>query len=467
WDNITAAKKKEYRSGLPKYTVYQGTITKDTWNFAYLEDAIIEALKWKNSHVVRTSTNNLVYSNIAQYKIYQRSLLLDRFVDLDAAILYANKWNHALIKIDESEIWNNWPYYQVFQNKTRIGEHTTLKEALKQGFKFENASVATYHGQKIWDNDRDLLFLGWNGSYKPESIKSHVSQTLGLDIDSPTWFELKDASGNIEDSSDPGLAAWLKQQNIAIHPLVHNQFNAALTTLFLSNPEAQKKFIAQLIQRAAELGVAGLNIDFESISSKDRDAYTAFIAALTTAAHQRSLIISIDLPRGSIKWNHLTAYDHVKLAGIVDYIITMTYDQHYSGSLSAGSVAGLQWTETGIQEFLSYGIPRDKLLLGIPFYMREWKIDSNGLLVSNRAIFMKDITAFMAEKKAISTWDTTSQQYRVEYMEDGFKYVFWLEDEKSVKLRLDLAKKYDLAGVAAWRLGYDQAELWKMMIKEK
>lgn len=215
------------------------------------------------------------------------------------------------------------------------------------------------------------------------------------------------------------------------------------------------------------MGVEGLNIDFESVAGKDRAPYTAFVKNLTAAAHAEGLKISIDLPRGSVKWNAQTAYDHEKLGETVDYIITMTYDQHWRSGPEAGSVAGLQWVEEGVQEFLSYGIPRDKLIMGIPFYVREWQIDESGQLVDNRALLMKDLPALIKSKKATQTWDDKFGQYRVEYEQDGNKRVFWLEDEATVKARIDIAKKYDLGGVAAWRLGYDSADLWKMMIQQK
>jgi spore germination protein YaaH len=241
-----------------------------------------------------------------------------------------------------------------------------------------------------------------------------------------------------------------------------------LTSQFLANPAAQQKFIRALVDKAADLGVEGLNIDFENLSGKDRAAFTAFIQSLTSAAHEKGLIISIDLPRGSVKWNHLTAFDHEKLATIVDYIITMTYDHHYSGSDKPGSVAGLAWTEEGVKEFLEYGIPRDKLLMGIPYYVREWKINgTTGALESNRAIYMKDLPALIATKKAVSSWDTQFQQYKVEYEEAGYQYVFWLEDEETVQARIDIAKKYDLAGVAAWRLGYETTEVWNSILPKK
>jgi spore germination protein YaaH len=252
-----------------------------------------------------------------------------------------------------------------------------------------------------------------------------------------------------------------------VYPLVSNQFDSALTTAFLADAKAQSKFIGALVGRVAAIGASGLNVDFESISGKDRDAFTSFISSLTDAAHAKGLSVSIDLPRGSVAWNHLSAYDHEKLGSIVDNIVIMAYDQYYTGSTSPGSVSGLQWTEEGIQEFLSYGIRRDKIVLGIPYYVRQWKLDASGSLVGNQTVLLKDIPGLIAAKKATQTWDPTFNQYRVEYIEDGFKYVFWLENEDTVKARLALARKYELAGVSAWRLGYDTPALWNAMLQQK
>ena len=48
-----------------------------------------------------------------------------------------------------------------------------------------------------------------------------------------------------------------------------------------------------------------------------------------------------------------TAYDHVALAGIVDMIMIMAYDQHWQNGDEAGSVAELPWVEEGVKQFLA------------------------------------------------------------------------------------------------------------------
>jgi spore germination protein YaaH len=467
WDNLSAAKKEELRRGPAIYQVYQGAYTTESWKFAYLEDAVREALRWSNSTIVNVETQQTVFSNLKQYKVYQNDTYLQEFVSLDEAADYARQYAHSKIVLNGKEIWNNYPFYQVYQNDNLIGEFNKIPDALSFAMKYSNASIRTLDRTVIWDNFRKLQYWGWNGSSGKETIKAQALGTVGLDVDSPSYFELADADGNLTDKSDKETVDWLKKQGFNVYPLISNQFDAQLTTAFLSNAKAREKFIQALVDRAADLGVQGLNIDFESMSGKDRDAFTAFVKNLTDAAHLKGLLVSIDLPRGSVKWNHMSAYDHEQLNDIVDYIVIMAYDQYYRGSTSPGSVAGLQWTEEGIQDFLSYGIRRDKLILGIPYYVREWKLDASGNLTGSQPVFLKDVPALIASKGAKLTWDAAFNQYRAEYSEDGAKYVFWVENEDTVKARLALAKKYDLAGVAAWRLGYDNPDLWNMMLQQK
>ncbi|GAA3406883.1 glycosyl hydrolase family 18 protein [Paenibacillus hodogayensis] len=469
WDNIPAADKQSARQGTAIYQVRQDGKTSEQGPFAYLEDAVNEALKGPNSVVIDTSSSNkVIYSNENKYKVYQNDNLIASFVDIDEAIAYSQWFLSITIKLDGKEIWTNHPYYQVYQNDNKAAEFLTIPEALSYAQWYTNISIRTYHDSRIWNNFHKLLYWGWNGSSAADTIKKQVQTTVGLDIDSPTWFQLGDASGTMKDMSNKESVAWLKSQGYAIHPLVNNQFDSAMTSQFLANPAAQQKFIRALVDKSYDLGVDGINIDFENLAGKDRAAFTAFMQTLTQAAHEKKLLVSVDLPRGSVKWNHLSAFDHEKLAGIVDYVVTMTYDQHYSGSDKPGSVSGLPWAEEGVKEFLEYGIPRDKLVMGIPYYVREWKInEATGALESNRAIYMKDAPALIESKKAVSTWDATFQQYKVEYAEGGYRYVFWLENEDTVKARVDIAKKYDLAGIAVWRLGYETTDVWKAILQQK
>ncbi|WP_409346835.1 glycosyl hydrolase family 18 protein [Paenibacillus sp. MBLB4367] len=469
WDNLTTAAKQELRGGKPVYRVYQGSYTQDAWAFAYLEDAVEEALRWANSKVVNTEqANKTVFSNEKSYAVYQNLTYLSSFISIDEAADYARAYAHTTIRLGSRVIWTNNPGYTVYQNDNPIGEFNKLTDALDYAVQYSHSSIRFYDGSVIWDNFRKLLFWGWNGVSALQTIKTQTASTLGLDVDSPSWFEVADAKGGLKDSSSKEAADWLKKQGYAVHPLVKNPFNdKELTREFLNNPDAQQTFIQTLVKRLVELQVSGINVDFEALNGKDRAAFTSFMQKLTDAAHANGLIVSVDLPRGDVRWNAQTAFDHEKLAAMVDYIMTMTYDQYWSESTAPGSVAGMQWVEQGVQEFLAYGIPRDKLIMGIPFYVRIWTLDDKGAVTANRAVYMKDIPALIAGKETTTKWDESFKQYRVEFMQDGKLQQFWLEDEETVQARLAIAKKYDLAGVAAWRLGQEQADVWKAMLQVK
>lgn len=42
-------------------------------------------------------------------------------------------------------------------------------------------------------------------------------------------------------------------------------------------------------------------------------------------------------------------------------------------------------------------------------------------------------------------------------------YKTWLEDEKSIEEKLKLAKKFDLAGICAWRKNLETNNIWNLI----
>ncbi|CAM4211640.1 glycosyl hydrolase family 18 protein [Paenibacillus tarimensis] len=467
WDNISTEQKEAARSKAPVYEVITADGVTSPTTHSFLLDAIRASNKSAGSEVVNMTTGDIVHSAIPAYTIYQNGKEVRSYYGLDNAVTYAKTLAGAEIVKDGNVWWTNIPYLQVYQGDKLIRHFHTRSSALSYARSYANSKIVTSDGRLIWDNMKKLLYLGWNGSSSTTTIMGQVAATQGMDINSPTWFELTDASGTLKDTSDAKVVAELIAKGMQVVPLVHNQFDKAMTSTFLRSPEAQKRFISALVDRLVKLQVHGVNLDFEELAGADRDLYTVFVRDLAKAVKAKGLSISIDLLRGDAAWNHKTAYDHEKLASYVDYVVIMAYDQYWKGSTSPGSVAGLQWTEQGVKEYLSYGIPRSKLMLGIPFYIREWKIDNNGRLLDSRAIFMKDLPALLHSNEATSVYDPKFQQIKHTYVKDGFTYVLWAETVDTVKKRIEIAKKYDLAGVAAWRLGYESPELWTMMLQIK
>ncbi|SEM80374.1 glycosyl hydrolase family 18 protein [Paenibacillus sp. OV219] len=469
WDNITVYQENVQRASAPVYSIEteDGTSLTDK-TYSFLLDAIRASLALPGSNVVNTQTGQVVQTNKPSFDVTQTGRVVGSYYSITKAIAVANSLSGASVVKDGLTWWTNIPYLSVIQGDKLLRSFHTRKGAVQFASQYANTEVTTADARIVWDNTKKLKLLGWNGTARTVSIMNQISQTQGLDYDSPSWFELASADGTLSDYSDPALMTSLAASGIKVTPLVSNQFDSKLTSAFLRNGAAKTNFINTLVSKLKTLHVAGVNVDFEMMAGSDRTLYTEFIRSLTKAAHTAGLTVSIDLPRGDLAWDAMTAYDHNALAGIVDMIMIMAYDQHWKGSSEAGSVAELSWVEEGVKQFLAYGVPRSKLMLGVPFYVREWSIDTSGNLVGNRALLMGDLPSLIQETGAVGTYDPISGQRKYKYTgADGYTHVFWAETADSVKARLAIAKKYDLAGVAAWRLGYEQASLWTMLLQQK
>lgn len=475
WNNITTAQLTQQRAGTAVYQIVVDGAPADNNMYAALTDAVHYAAAIPNSEVINTATGIVAHSNAPHYQVQQNSREIGSpFLDLQTAIKYAKRFSNTQVIADGKEWWTNTPFITVYQNNKKLTSFHTRAAAVAYAASYADASVQTADGHTIWSNEQQLLYLGWNGTSDANSVLGQLSGTQGLDIDSPTWFELADTSGTLTDRSTDELAASIRSQGIKLWPLVHNNFDAKLTTAFLANATARQTFINKLVSRAYAIGAEGINLDFEGLAASDRAAFTSFVKQLTTAAHASKLKVSIDLIRGDVAWNDKTAYDFAAIGEIVDTVVMMAYDQHWKGGDTPGSVAELGWVEEGVKQYLNYGIPRSKVMLGIPFYVREWKLDTQGNIVKDangayvsRAIFMNQLSQLIADKQAVGTYDSTSGQTKYKYTEGGYTYVFWAETSASILKRVDIADKYDLAGVAFWRLGYEDASLWTSLLQKK
>ena len=189
--------------------------------------------------------------------------------------------------------------------------------------------------------------------------------------------------------------------------------------------------------------------------------FTQFLRELSASLNNLDVYLSIDvyIPTPWTKY-----YNRKEFGEIVDYFIVMGYDEHTESSDECGSVATKKWSEDSITLTEDAGVPKEKLILGVPFYTRIWKETLDGK-IETRACSMQEGYKEMIEKGATFKWISEIGQNYAEINTDQGKYKMWLEDEKSIEERLKLIKKYDIAGFAAWRRGYEKPTVWPVINK--
>lgn len=311
----------------------------------------------------------------------------------------------------------------------------------------------------------EKINLAWQYLSQNTPDMSNVSKFEGLNVISPTWFALSNVNGDIRNIADLKYSNWAHKNGYQVWALVTNDFNKELTAQMLADPASRQNAANTLIQYAKDYKLDGINVDFENMYTKDRDLFTLFVKELYQKTKQMGIILSVDVTVIARNSNWSECYDRKALAQVSDYIALMAYDQYWAGSPVSGSVAQLKWVEDNLKKVL-LEVPEQKLLLGMPFYTRVWQEQydaSNKLVVTSKAVSMEYAEQLIVENMAVKTWDAVSGQYFATYNKDGVTYKIWLENESSIKLRVELANKYNLAGVASWKLGLEKPSIWNVI----
>ena len=307
--------------------------------------------------------------------------------------------------------------------------------------------------------------LVWDQMYNPTKKYLEWKKLDGIDVLSPTWFQVANDKGDLINRADPQYVEWAHNNGYQVWALVANEFNNIDNTSEILNNGLKREYIVkQILAFAALYQLDGINIDFENIYKKDKDAFTQFMRELTPYLREQKLVVSVDvtIPDGSDTWSK--CYDRKALADTVDYVCLMTYDQTWAGSKVAGSTAQLVWVEENLKKTLKE-VSREKLLLGIPLYTRLWgeTVDKYGNKIEStvgNALSIEAASSLISENKAVPEWDEVSGQYTVSFEKDNIVYKMWLENEHSVNQKTALAHKYNLAGTSAWSHNFANDEVW-------
>lgn len=279
----------------------------------------------------------------------------------------------------------------------------------------------------------------------------------GVNVISPTWFSVSDNDGNVSSLASGEYVMQAHEKGLKVWGLVDNFSENMSTTTVLSNTAARQNLENQLVTYALKAGLDGINVDFESLSEDVGIHFLQFLRELSIQCHENNQVLSVDNP---VPEDFTSHYDRAEQGKVVDYVIIMGYDEHYVGS-DTGSVASLPWVEQGVKDTLAE-VPAKRTILAIPFYTRLWKTTDGGALTSE-AIGMDQAQQAISDNGAETYWDKTTSQNYGTYEGDGATYQIWLEDSKSIAEKVKLIPKYKLAGVAEWKLGFENSGIWSVI----
>ena len=370
---------------------------------------------------------------------------------IKSAILTSVKKGTKLRLIEELENWD-----QVATDDGYIGYIDKKKVGEAEKTKFERSFKREQYSYLTMDSKVNMVWHQVTSTDANAYFADATANMTGVNVISPTWFYLTDTSGNIASIASADYVSQAHEKGLQVWGLIDNFTQEVSTTETLSSTAARQNIISQLIQAAQDVGMDGINVDFESLSEDVGTHFLEFLRELSIECHKNNLVLSVDNP---VPEDFTSHYDRAEQGRVVDYVIIMGYDEHYVGS-EAGSVASLPWVEQGIQDTLKE-VPAKRVINAIPFYTRLWR--TTGGNVTSEAIGMDQAQQTIAENNVETYWDKTTSQNYGKYDIDNSTYQIWLEDVQSVAEKVKLVSKYDLAGVSAWKLGFENNGIWQVI----
>ena len=308
------------------------------------------------------------------------------------------------------------------------------------------------------------IYFGNSNTYKGSIDKTKDS----IQVISPSYFNInEDGSLGVPSNIDISFIRDMRKRNIKVIPFLSNHWNRELGRLALEKREA---LVDELVRAVRQYELDGVNVDIENVTEVDRDAFTDLVKKLRERLPAEK-VVSVAVaanPYGFSKGWH-GSYDYAALGKYSDYMIFMTYDEGHQGGPPA-PVASSSFVEKSILHALE-SVPKEKIVLGIPFYGRYWK---DGEDYGGYGINLNSIDQLMVKYRGRVSYDGLKQspkavitigeldqkpRYNGKELTPG-TYTIWYENEASIKHKLRLVQKYNLKGTASWSLGQEMEGTW-------
>jgi Glycosyl hydrolases family 18 len=224
-----------------------------------------------------------------------------------------------------------------------------------------------------------------------------------------------------------------------------------------------QRTVIELALLVDDLGVDGINVDVEQLDELDRDAYAEFLRSLRTALLEL-------VPEGTI-----TVASEAGLRGIgnalaaveagADRIFLMGYDYHWSGSAPGASSPvdrsdGLYTLRWSIEQYVGAGVPRDRILLGLPLYGMSWKTigpdRTSSVLGRGSAWIPSQHKDVLLDPLFVPGRDTLEVAEFFVRPEGRAWRLTYYDSPATLRAKLALARDQGLAGGGFWAIGYER-----------
>lgn len=287
-----------------------------------------------------------------------------------------------------------------------------------------------------------------------EDFNEKIAKTQSVNVIAPTFFRLNGQDSVVDSVCSSAYMAAAKNKGLAVWAVWTDVDSGDIDVTNLYNTTAgRKSLIDKMIKETVENGIDGINIDFEKVTSAQGEGFVEFLRELSIETHRNGIVLSVDNYAPTESSKH---YNRQEQGKVCDYLVVMGYDEHWGGGSEVGSVASINFVEEGIVNTKA-SVPASKIINAVPFYTRIWASSSE---ITSQTVGMIPAKEWFSNHGLTPEWSSETCQYYGEYTDKDTVYRCWLEDVESIQVKLNIMETQEVAGVAEWKLGLEDPEVW-------
>jgi spore germination protein len=340
--------------------------------------------------------------------------------------------------------------------------------------------IRVYDGSKPIQNIVGFYVLE-EGPALPSSYDS-FTQNISLLSEGPLFmyqFNENDPTsivkfGSFTDNYVEQLVAFAHSNNVMIMPVVHNLLYSSggqtksrdVLSGMLSTQATRAAAVNNIIALIDRFGFDGVNIDIEDVYLADSSRLSQFYVDLSAAMKRRGYFLSASVPsriRDYPPFNPFSEpFDYATIGAVVDQFVVMLYNEHGWAGSEPGSAVSSPW----MTKVLSYALtkmPANKIVAAISVFGYDFNLTTG----VNRYVSHASAIALANRYNSTITFDEDTLTPTFSYTDSsGNKHEVWFENAQSTLSKIKLAWQLGISGVALWRLGMEDPEMWPRMSRE-
>ncbi|GAB6932845.1 glycoside hydrolase family 18 protein [Calditerricola satsumensis] len=286
---------------------------------------------------------------------------------------------------------------------------------------------------------------------------------------SPFSYQVR-ADGSLNPLPDEAVLATAQEQRVAPLMVITNfadgRFRSDIARAVFTDPAAQERLLAGVLNTMRAKGYRGLIINFEYVYPEDRQRYNQFLRRVTERLRPEGYLVSSALaPKTRADQPGLLyeAHDYPAHGALLDFVILMTYEWGWSGGPPM-AVAPVDQVRR-VLDYAVTAIPRGKILMGMPLYGYDWTLPYVRGGPFAQSISPQEAIQRAARYGATIQYDPQAQAPFFRYVDaQGRRHEVWFEDARSVQAKFNLVKAYRLRGISYWVLGHAFPQNWLLLL---